>query len=110
MNKRPTFTETIVEFFEANFKHEAKLRLVTLLSYFDSRQKTLPTLEELQSAMQTYSDVTIIRKSDEIYFQQTSKSSEANVSFTITGEELITAYKQHSKEFWETYRRIHKRN
>jgi hypothetical protein len=108
--KRPTFDQIIVEIFEKNFKQEEKLRLVTLLWQFDYFQRTLPTLEELQRAIDVFGNVEITHESNEIFFKHTAKLKNSEASSPITSSDLQQAYKQYLEEFKETYSKTGKRD
>jgi hypothetical protein len=103
MSESP-FVRTIVDFFRDGFLTKAEWSLVELLWYFDCKQKTPPSTDEINRAIEVYKNLSVKRVGGEVYFIKADRAGAATGD--VTEAELKRAAKRYRKEFWKTYRQL----
>jgi hypothetical protein len=103
--KKSSLIPTISEFFKDGFAKKTELSLEDLLWYFDYKQRTIPTVQEITGALEIETDVQVKKIGRKVLFVRANqKVEEAEVS--LTDEDLERAYKQYNKEFWKLYKQL----
>lgn len=90
------FVVTILDFFEDGFAQKAEWSLEELFSYFDYRQRTTPTADEINRAVSVYKKASLKRDGNEVHFVKADRESEA--ADEVTAAEVERAGKRYGKE------------
>jgi len=105
MKNRP-YVNTILDFFKNELSTKGEASLVKLISYFDYTQRTIPSAEEINEALEINKNILLKREEKAIYFVKADLNEE--MLCKVTDDELRQAYKQYNKEFWKLHKLLQK--
>jgi len=91
------FISTIIDFFRQGLSPGDELSLVKLLWHFDFKQRTLPSADEINKAIELYQNVSVRREGGDVFFVGAVR--EGGGAGDITAAELKRANKQYKNEF-----------
>lgn len=88
------------EYLDQCIKHQKSATLVEMHAYIDARNKSIPTLEEVNETLRQHPDLFVHRTTEGIEFGLTGTER------SITEEDLKQSYAKYHEEFWIEYERL----